>query len=172
MKKVFAMMQAAQAEIEEVRRERQEHNAEMINYIKEASRELRRNLLVIQEFIPPEYIRQIEQESTWDESTGEWSIPAISATGNSLRKAEVAAAGASGVISDASAAGDGDIASSSRQALRVDLEKQCEVPFLFFSPLLHPHPPSHPIPSISVYDNGGGGGGGGWGEIKRGLKII
>jgi hypothetical protein len=162
MKKVFAMMQAAQAEIEEVRRERQEHNAEMINYIKEASRELRRNLLVIQEFIPPEYIRQIEQESTWDESTGEWSIPAISATGNSLRKAEVAAAGASGVISDASAAGDGDIASSSRQALRVDLEKQCEVPLSFFLSFTSPPPPvpSHPL-DLSLRQRGEGGGGGG-----------
>lgn len=127
MKTVFAMLQAAQAEIEEVQRERQEHNAEMINYIKEASRELRRNLLVIQEFIPPEYIRQIEQESTWDETTGEWSIPAISATGNSLRKAEFVEAGASGVITDADR-GDGGIAAASRQAFQLDLEKQCVHP--------------------------------------------
>ena len=130
MKTVFAMLQAAQAEIEEVQRERQEHNAEMINYIKDASRELRRNLLVIQEFIPPEYIRQIEQESTWDETTGEWSIPAVSATGNSLRKAEFVEAGASGVITDADR-GDGGIAAASRQAFQLDLEKQYVNPASF-----------------------------------------
>eukprot|EP00035_Acanthoeca_spectabilis_P006335 m.123271 g.123271 ORF g.123271 m.123271 type:complete len:712 (+) comp13455_c0_seq1:198-2333(+) len=118
MKKVFAMLQAAKAEIDELQRERREHHAEMIDHIKEASRELRRNLLIIQEFIPHEWIQQIEQESTWDEATGEWHIPAISSTGNSLRKTEAINVSVAEEVEGAS------IATTSRKALELDLKKQ------------------------------------------------
>jgi kinesin family protein 3/17 len=118
MKKVFAMLHSAKAEIEEVQRERREHHAEMIYHIKEASRELRRNLLVIEEFIPLDYIRKIEQESTWDDATGEWHIPAIASTGNSLRKTEAINFSVTEQVEG------GSIASSSRKALELDLEKQ------------------------------------------------
>lgn len=118
MKKVFAMLQAAKAEIDELQRERREHHAEMIDHIKEASRELRRNLLIIQEFIPHEWIQQIEQESTWDEATGEWHIPAISSTGNALRKTEAINVSVAEEVEGAS------IATTSRKALELDLKKQ------------------------------------------------
>eukprot|EP00038_Savillea_parva_P015756 m.14830 g.14830 ORF g.14830 m.14830 type:complete len:708 (+) comp3203_c0_seq1:338-2461(+) len=118
MKKVFAMRQAARAEIDELVAEQQDHNAEMVDYIKEALRELKRNLLIIQEFIPPEYILQIEEESTYDEATGEWNIPAIASTGNALRKTEAVNA------SVAQQVHGNTTASSSRHALELDLERQ------------------------------------------------
>mmetsp|Transcript_34158 Transcript_34158/g.102996 ORF Transcript_34158/g.102996 Transcript_34158/m.102996 type:complete len:702 (+) Transcript_34158:250-2355(+) len=140
MKKVFAMLQAAKAEIDELQRERREHHAEMIDHIKEASRELRRNLLVIQEFIPPDYIRQIEQESTWDEDTGEWNIPALSSTGNAF-KTPVAFHVSVGTEVDGES-----IATSSRKALELDLEKQY---FVYGTMIDESRPPKAARPKTS-----------------------
>lgn len=61
--------------------------------IRELSRELRLSMLIIDAFIPSDFQDQIEKRSTWNEDFGEWQIPGIAYTGNSLQQTAPLGAG-------------------------------------------------------------------------------
>ena len=65
-----------------IHRERED----LMDRIRELTREIRLKHLIIDQFIPAfEYMR-IEQRSQWDEETNDWHIPNVEYTGNVIEE--------------------------------------------------------------------------------------
>lgn len=114
MKKVWGMLQSAKSDISELQKERALQTESMIEYIKEISKERRLAMLVIDSFIPPKYLAQIEEMAEWDENVGEWRLPGLAHTGNSTRATAAAAAAAAAAMD----------APPANPTVELDLEKQ------------------------------------------------
>ncbi|XP_073676339.1 kinesin-like protein KIF3A [Garra rufa] len=54
--------------------------------IRQLSRELRLQMLIIDNFIPQEYQEMIENYVHWNEDIGEWQLKCVAYTGNNMRK--------------------------------------------------------------------------------------
>ncbi|WAR00300.1 KIF3A-like protein [Mya arenaria] len=81
LKKVWTMLMQAKSE--------QEHQREMeglLENVRQLSRELKLQMLVIDNFIPPEYQEMIEQHVAWNDDIGEWQLRCVAYTGNNMRK--------------------------------------------------------------------------------------
>ncbi|XP_017906228.1 PREDICTED: kinesin-like protein KIF3A isoform X8 [Capra hircus] len=67
----------------------QEHQREiegLLENIRQLSRELRLQMLIIDNFIPPDYQEMIENYVHWNEDIGEWQLKCVAYTGNNMRK--------------------------------------------------------------------------------------
>uniref|UniRef100_H3A6Z8 Kinesin-like protein n=1 Tax=Latimeria chalumnae TaxID=7897 RepID=H3A6Z8_LATCH len=67
----------------------QEHQREiegLLENIRQLSRELRLQMLIIDNFIPQEYQEMIENYVHWNEDIGEWQLKCVAYTGNNMRK--------------------------------------------------------------------------------------
>ncbi|KTG05026.1 hypothetical protein cypCar_00019649 [Cyprinus carpio] len=67
----------------------QEHHREiegLLENIRQLSRELRLQMLIIDNFIPQEYQEMIENYVHWNEDIGEWQLKCVAYTGNNMRK--------------------------------------------------------------------------------------
>uniref|UniRef100_A0A4W5RUZ1 Kinesin-like protein n=1 Tax=Hucho hucho TaxID=62062 RepID=A0A4W5RUZ1_9TELE len=67
----------------------QEHHREiegLLENIRHLSRELRLQMLIIDNFIPQEYQEMIENYVHWNEDIGEWQLKCVAYTGNNMRK--------------------------------------------------------------------------------------
>ncbi|XP_014843062.1 PREDICTED: kinesin-like protein KIF3A isoform X2 [Poecilia mexicana] len=86
LKKVWTMLMAAKSEMADLQ---QEHNREiegLLENIRQLSRELRLQMLIIDNFIPQEYQAMIENYVHWNEDIGEWQLKCVAYTGNNMRK--------------------------------------------------------------------------------------
>ncbi|XP_075337318.1 kinesin-like protein KIF3A isoform X2 [Odontesthes bonariensis] len=86
LKKVWTMLMAAKSEVADLQ---QEHNREiegLLENIRQLSRELRLQMLIIDNFIPQEYQEMIENYVHWNEDIGEWQLKCVAYTGNNMRK--------------------------------------------------------------------------------------
>uniref|UniRef100_A0A3Q2PC78 Kinesin-like protein n=1 Tax=Fundulus heteroclitus TaxID=8078 RepID=A0A3Q2PC78_FUNHE len=86
LKKVWTMLMAAKSEMADLQ---QEHNREiegLLENIRQLSRELRLQMLIIDNFIPQEYQEMIENYVHWNEDIGEWQLKCVAYTGNNMRK--------------------------------------------------------------------------------------
>jgi kinesin family protein 3/17 len=86
LKTVWAQCMSAQSELKDMQKERERQTQDMMDNIRQLSRELRLHMLVIDSFIPPEFQDQIEQRAQWDEASGEWQVPGVAYTGNSMSR--------------------------------------------------------------------------------------
>lgn len=84
LQKIFHMQKAAEAELTDLKRERQQQMDELLDNVKLLSKELRLCMLVIDHFIPPEYQEQIEQLAVWHEDVGDWELPGLAYAGNAM----------------------------------------------------------------------------------------
>nr|XP_025148867.1 kinesin-like protein KIF3A isoform X5 [Bubalus bubalis] len=67
----------------------QEHQREiegLLENIRQLSRELRLQMLIIDNFIPQDYQEMIENYVHWNEDIGEWQLKCVAYTGNNMRK--------------------------------------------------------------------------------------
>eukprot|EP00040_Diaphanoeca_grandis_P018619 m.97925 g.97925 ORF g.97925 m.97925 type:complete len:721 (+) comp27023_c0_seq1:270-2432(+) len=85
MKKLWGMLSAAKSEISELQNERQEHKLTMMEAIKAINKDRDLAIMMIESFIPTNYLTEIEKMAVWDEGIGEWNIPGIAHTGNASR---------------------------------------------------------------------------------------
>ena len=65
---------------EEFHRERED----MIETIKELTKELKSKNLVVDSFIPPEELLAIEERAVWNEEYNEWFLPHLEYAGNNI----------------------------------------------------------------------------------------
>jgi hypothetical protein len=68
-----------------------EHQREMeglLESVRELSKELRLQMLLIDNFIPKQYQDMIERNVHWNEQIGDWELKCVAYTGNNMRKVE------------------------------------------------------------------------------------
>ncbi|XP_077518616.1 kinesin-like protein 64D [Amblyomma americanum] len=86
LKKVWALLMSAKAEMADLRQEHQREAEGLLENVRQLSRELRLNMLLIDAFIPPEYQELLERCVQWNEDIGEWQLKCIAYTGNNMCK--------------------------------------------------------------------------------------
>ena len=58
----------------------------MLETIRELSREVKLQTMIINSYIPREYLELLETQADWHEDTGEWHMRGIAYAGNNMRK--------------------------------------------------------------------------------------
>uniref|UniRef100_A0A8C6KL77 Kinesin-like protein n=1 Tax=Nothobranchius furzeri TaxID=105023 RepID=A0A8C6KL77_NOTFU len=86
LKKVWTMLMAAKSEMADLRQENSREIEGLLENIRQLSRELRLQMLVIDNFTPQEYQEMIENYVHWNEDIGEWQLKCVAYTGNNMRK--------------------------------------------------------------------------------------
>lgn len=86
LKKVWTMYMQTKAEIADLQQEHQREMEGLLENVRQLSRELRLQILIIDQFIPPEFQEMIEQYVHWNEDIGEWQLKCVAYTGNNMRK--------------------------------------------------------------------------------------
>uniref|UniRef100_A0A2K6MM15 Kinesin-like protein KIF3A n=1 Tax=Rhinopithecus bieti TaxID=61621 RepID=A0A2K6MM15_RHIBE len=72
LKKVWTMLMAAKSEMADLQQEHQREIEGLLENIRQLSRELRLQMLIIDNFIPRDYQEMIENYVHWNEDIGEW----------------------------------------------------------------------------------------------------
>ncbi|XP_043768069.1 kinesin-like protein KIF3A isoform X3 [Cervus elaphus] len=75
LKKVWTMLMAAKSEMADLQQEHQREIEGLLENIRQLSRELRLQMLIIDNFIPQDYQEMIENYVHWNEDIGEWQLP-------------------------------------------------------------------------------------------------
>nr|XP_006820258.1 PREDICTED: kinesin family member 3A isoform X2 [Saccoglossus kowalevskii] len=86
LKKVWTMLMSAKSEMADLQQEHQREMEGLLENVRQLSRELRLQMVVIDSFIPPEFQDMIEQYVHWNEDIGEWQLKCVAYTGNNMRK--------------------------------------------------------------------------------------
>ncbi|XP_025779727.1 kinesin-like protein KIF3A [Puma concolor] len=86
LKKVWTMLMAAKSEMADLQQEHQREIEGLLENIRQLSRELRLQMLIIDNFIPQDYQEMIENYVHWNEDIGEWQLKCVAYTGNNMRK--------------------------------------------------------------------------------------
>ncbi|XP_071786480.1 kinesin-II 85 kDa subunit-like [Asterias amurensis] len=86
LKKVWSMLMSAKSEVADMQQEHQREMEGLLENIRQLSRELRLQMLIIDSFIPVEFQQMIEQYVHWNEDIGEWQLKCVAYTGNNMRK--------------------------------------------------------------------------------------
>ena len=58
----------------------------LLDNVRQLTRELRLQMLLIDAFIPPDHQELIERNVAWSEDIGEWQLKCVAYTGNNMRK--------------------------------------------------------------------------------------
>ncbi|XP_065886082.1 kinesin-II 85 kDa subunit-like [Dysidea avara] len=86
LKEVWKQFQSAKDEIAELRAEFQAENEDLLDSIRQLSKEIQFKMLIINQYIPAEYQELIESQAVWHEDTAEWHIRGIAYAGNNMGK--------------------------------------------------------------------------------------
>ncbi|XP_040565963.1 kinesin-like protein KIF3A [Lepeophtheirus salmonis] len=86
LKKVWTMLQSAKSELVDLQQEQQREMEGLLDNVRQLTRELRLQMLVIDSYIPSEYQALIERHVQWNEDIGEWQLRCVAYTGNNMRK--------------------------------------------------------------------------------------
>ncbi|XP_027270686.2 kinesin-like protein KIF3A isoform X1 [Cricetulus griseus] len=86
LKKVWTMLMAAKSEMADLQQEHQREIEGLLENIRQLSRVLRLQMLIIDNFIPQDYQEMIENYVHWNEDIGEWQLKCVAYTGNNMRK--------------------------------------------------------------------------------------
>uniref|UniRef100_A0A0M3KC26 Kinesin-like protein KIF3A (inferred by orthology to a human protein) n=1 Tax=Anisakis simplex TaxID=6269 RepID=A0A0M3KC26_ANISI len=85
LKKVWTMLSAAKSELADVQSEHQREMEGLLDSIRQLRSELLLQLLIIDNYIPTEYLEMIERFVWWNEEMGDWQLKCIAYTGNNMR---------------------------------------------------------------------------------------
>eukprot|EP00964_Phaeocystis_antarctica_P050881 scaffold29632_cov50-Phaeocystis_antarctica.AAC.1 len=85
LKKLWGKYKGAQAEVADLQAEFQREKEDILDTIRELSRQLKLKQLIMSSFIPLEQLSKIERRSEWDEATETWRIARIQYAGNAMR---------------------------------------------------------------------------------------
>ena len=106
LKKVWTMLQSAKSELSDLQvqlynlfmffhiytlcsifqADQQREMEGLLDNVRQLTRELRLQMLVIDTFIPPEYQAIVDENVAWNEDIGEWQLKCVAYTGNNMRK--------------------------------------------------------------------------------------
>ncbi|KAI9355395.1 P-loop containing nucleoside triphosphate hydrolase protein [Zopfochytrium polystomum] len=77
LKKLWAKLQAAKAEIGDLQDEFRNEREDLLDTVRELSRELALKVAIIENFIPPDEARKIEHRAGYDDETNEWILTKV-----------------------------------------------------------------------------------------------
>eukprot|EP00903_Cladosiphon_okamuranus_P009741 g9262.t1 len=86
LKKLWSKYQTAQREIKDIQEEFQQERSDMLDTIRELTRQLKLKEVVITNFVPPEEVSGVEHRAQWNEEASAWLIPRLELAGNSLQR--------------------------------------------------------------------------------------
>lgn len=86
LKKVWTMYQSAKAELADVQAEQQREMEGLLDNVRQLTRDLKLQMLVIDSFVPSDFQEAIERNVHWNEDIGEWQLRCVAYTGNNMRK--------------------------------------------------------------------------------------
>jgi len=84
LKKLFSLMMTKKNEIKELREEYQQEREDLTDTIRELTRELKLKFLIVENYLPEEQLRWIEESAKYDEATDKWRILHIAHAGNNI----------------------------------------------------------------------------------------
>ena len=58
----------------------------LLDNVRQLTRELKLQMLIIDTFIPAEYQATVDENMAWNEDIGEWQLKCVAYTGNNMRK--------------------------------------------------------------------------------------
>ncbi|KHN80046.1 Kinesin-like protein KIF3A [Toxocara canis] len=85
LKKVWTLLSAAKSELADVQSEHQREMEGLLDSVRQLRSELLLQLLIIDNYIPTEYLEMIERFVWWNEEVGDWQLKCIAYTGNNMR---------------------------------------------------------------------------------------
>ena len=84
LKKVFTMLYAAKGELDDMRANHEREMENLVDNCKELSYQLGLSQLVVESYIPDEFISQIQEYVVWNEGIGEWQLKGVAYAGNNM----------------------------------------------------------------------------------------
>lgn len=90
IEKIWTKFRQSKTEIKDLQSEFQAERNDMLDTIRELTRQLKLKELVIDNFIPPEYARMLDSaevggRAVWNAETEDWTIPRLDISGNARR---------------------------------------------------------------------------------------
>ncbi|CAG0878873.1 unnamed protein product [Darwinula stevensoni] len=86
LKKLSHHLLSVKSELEDLKEEHQREMEGLMENVRELSRELQLQSLIIDAFIPHRYQDLIDENIHWSEDIGEWQLKCVAYTGNNMRK--------------------------------------------------------------------------------------
>lgn len=94
LKKLWTKYQAAKSEIKDLNEEFQTEREDMLDTIRELTRQLKLKQLVLDNFVPPDEQAKLDRRAQWSDESDEWWLPRLEFAGNQLRpRRPISAAG-------------------------------------------------------------------------------
>ncbi|KAJ3324199.1 Kinesin-like protein kif3a [Blyttiomyces sp. JEL0837] len=85
IKKVWNLLMSHRSEIKDLQAEHQREREDLLDTIRELSRELKLRMLVMSSFIPEDVLEMLEQSAEYDEAAEKYRIPYIAHAGNNIK---------------------------------------------------------------------------------------
>ena len=85
LKKLWQRLQTCQAEAHDIQEEFQREREDMLDTIRQLSRQLKLKELLMNNFVPPEEERKLERHATWNDEEDTWAITGVEFSGNRRR---------------------------------------------------------------------------------------
>ncbi|CAG5131881.1 unnamed protein product [Candidula unifasciata] len=86
LKRVWTMLMQAKSEIADIHQEHQREMEGLLENVRQLSRDLKLQMMIIDSYIPTMYQDMIENHVHWNEDIGEWQLRCVAYTGNNMRK--------------------------------------------------------------------------------------
>ncbi|KAJ3121865.1 Kinesin-like protein kif3b [Nowakowskiella sp. JEL0407] len=85
LKKLWGLIMSAKSEVKDLQEEHQREREDLLETIRDLTRELKLRMLVVNSFIPSEELALLESCAEYDEAAEKWRIPHIAHAGNNIR---------------------------------------------------------------------------------------
>uniref|UniRef100_A0AC34QF45 Kinesin-like protein n=1 Tax=Panagrolaimus sp. JU765 TaxID=591449 RepID=A0AC34QF45_9BILA len=85
LKKVWNSYMQAKSELKDLDTEHQREMEGLLDNVRQLERELKLYNVIVDSYIPPDYLRFVEKNTYWNEDIGDWQLKCIAYTGNNMR---------------------------------------------------------------------------------------
>ncbi|KAJ1566037.1 Kinesin-like protein kif3b [Nowakowskiella sp. JEL0078] len=85
LKKLWNLITAAKSEVKDLQEEHQREREDLLETIRDLTRELKLRLLVVNSFVPADDLQMLESCAEYDEAAEKWRIAHIAHAGNNIR---------------------------------------------------------------------------------------
>lgn len=84
IKKIQSKFGQVKGELDDMQDVIHREREDLMDRIRELTREIRMKHLLIDQFIPPNEYMRVEHRAEWDQDANDWSIPNVEYTGNNI----------------------------------------------------------------------------------------
>ena len=85
LKKLWSKYQAQKTEVKDLQNEFQQEREDMLDTIRELTRQLKLKQVITEHFIPPEEVEKLNARAQWSDENDTWSIRRLEFSGNAVR---------------------------------------------------------------------------------------